>query len=328
MPLSRRHFTTAALGLVGLAGCSASGTAADAGRTDTGATRTVTTEQGSLTIPADPQRIVVLNFALAGYLFNLGLPVVGLTSEDFDHEPRFAPAWQAEAEAAGTSFIGWGTAGFDLEAVLALEPDLIIGGGIGYPLSLATKAYDQISEIAPTVLVSGELSTWETQFAFLAEDVFDAKDTYDELVQAYQDRLATVRDAITVPDGETAFLCFTGDMTAYGLVETVGLPLLFKDLGFQLAPIFASGTYEVYGGGGDMFEMSTEQVGRDITMPNVFVLGFNADTVDVATLMKNDVYAALPAFESGHAHDLPYWALRGDYDEALATLDEVERIFA
>lgn len=327
MRLSRRQFTAAAAGLLCLTGCSSASSATDGGPAD-GETRTVTTEQGEVSVPVAPQRIVVLNFALAGYLFNLDLPVVGVTSEDFDHAAQFSPVWQDKAEQAGTEFVTWGTAGFDLEAVLGLEPDLIIGGGIGYPLALATEAYEQIAEIAPTVLVSGKLSTWETQFAFLAKEVFDRTDRHDELVKAYQDRLATVRDAITVPEGETAFLSFTGDQTAYGLVETVGLPLLFDELGFKLAPLFASGRYEVYGGGGDMFEMSTEQVGKDITMRNVFVMGFNADTTDVATLQKNKVYASLPSFTSGHAYDLPYWVLRGDYDEALATLDEVDRMFA
>lgn len=326
MTLSRRHFAAAAAGMLCLTACSTP-TSANGG-TDTDATRTVDTDQGAVTIPADPKRIVVLNFALAGYLFNLGLPVLGLTSEDFDHEPEFAPAWRDKAEQAGTEFIDWGADGFDLEAVLGLEPDLIIGGGIGFPLGLATDAYDQISDIAPTVLVSGKLSTWQTQFEFIATKVFDAADRHRELVQAYRDRLSAVRDTIIVPEGDTAFLCFTGDQTAYALVETVGLPLLFADLGFTLAPLYASGRYEVYGGGGDMFELSTEQVGKDITMPNVFVMGFNADTTDVATLKNNKVYGSLPSFKSGHAYDLPYWVLRGDYDEALATLDRVEEMFA
>lgn len=56
-------------------------------------------------------------------------------------------------------------------------------------------------------------------------------------------------------------------------------------------------------------------------------MGFNGDTTDVATLEQNPVYAALPAFQGGNSYDLPYWALRGDYDEAMALLDIIEEMF-
>lgn len=77
-----------------------------------------------------------------------------------------------------------------------------------------------------------------------------------------------------------------------------------------------------------MFELSTEKVGQTITQPSVFVMGFNADTTDVATLKKNPVYGALPAFKANQAYDLPHWVLRGDYDESMALLDIIEKKFS
>ncbi|ATL25651.1 ABC-type Fe3+-hydroxamate transport system, periplasmic component [Streptomyces formicae] len=167
-----------------------------------------------------------------------------------------------EAKKDGTTFLPWSVDGFDLEAILALDPDLIVGGGIGFPLFQAEKVYDKLSDIAPTVLVGKKLGDWRGQFSFLADDVF------------------------------------------------------------------AKGGFKVYGQGGDMFELSTEKVGQTITQPSVFVMGFNADTTDVATLKKNPVYGALPAFKSDHAYDLPYWVLRGDYDESMALLDIIEQKFS
>lgn len=77
-----------------------------------------------------------------------------------------------------------------------------------------------------------------------------------------------------------------------------------------------------------MFELSTEKVGQTITQPSVFVMGFNGDTTDVATLKKNPVYGALPAFKANQAYDLPHWVLRGDYDESMALLDIIEKQFS
>src|SRR5699024_12425358 len=43
-------------------------------------TRVVATEQGEIEVPSDPEGIVVLNFALAGYLFTLLEPVEDMTT--------------------------------------------------------------------------------------------------------------------------------------------------------------------------------------------------------------------------------------------------------
>ncbi|WSQ95555.1 ABC transporter substrate-binding protein [Streptomyces globisporus] len=191
-----------------------------------------------------------------------------------------------------------------------------------------TPVYDDLSDIAPTVLVGKKLGDWRAQFSFLADDVFGRPGVYKEHVAAYDRRIDEVKQAITPPAGPVSFLTLTGDGTAYGLVESVGMPTELKKVGIEPAPVFADGGFTVYGQGGDMFELSTEKVGQTITQPSVFVMGFNADTTDVATLKKNPVYKALPAFKANHAYDLPHWVLRGDYDESMALLDIIEKQFS
>ena len=314
-----------------LVGCS-SGEGSDAsggGEEPATGSHDVETDYGTVTVPADPQRVVVLNYALAGYLYDLDIPVTATIPEDADADHgEFSPFWEDQANEDGTEFLPWSVDGFDLEAILAAEPDLIVGGGIGFPLGQAEEVYDELSDIAPTVLVGRELTTWEDQYSFLAEDVFAKPEVFADAVDAYDVRVEEVRETITPPELPAVFLSIVGDGTAYALVESVGLPTVFAELGIDPAPIFAEGNFEVYGGGGDMFELSTEQVGQVVTQPTVFVMGFNADTTDVATLSENPVYAALPAFQNDRAYDLPYWVLRGDYDETMALLDIVEEQFS
>jgi iron complex transport system substrate-binding protein len=328
MPSPRSAFTLLTAALAGsalaLAGCSSDGgdAAADV------ATRTVETEQGPVEVPADPQRVVVLNYALAGYLYDLEIPVAATIPEDADAGGEYSELWADQAEEDGTEFLPWSVDGFDLEAILDQEPDLIIAGGLGLPGAQAADAYEQLSEITATVVVSGALATWQDQFGFLAEDVFDKGDAYDGFVAEYQARVDEVAAAITVPTGPFAVLTVTADGTAYTLMEDAGLPVALSELGFEPAPLAAEHGFEPYREGGDMFELSTEQVAQVLTVPTVFVTGFNADTTDVATLSESEVYAALPAFAAGSAYDLPYWSVRGDYDEALALLDILEQQFA
>ncbi|MDE3721825.1 ABC transporter substrate-binding protein [Nocardiopsis sp. N85] len=315
-----------------LSGCGSTDAATDAATEAGGGgaeeTRVVDTDQGEVTVPVDPRRVVVLNYALAGYLYDLDVPVAATIPEDADGEGVFSEFWAEEAEEDGTEFLPWSTDGFDMEAVLGAEPDLIIAGGIGFPLVQAVDAYDRLGEIAPTVIVSGSHTTWQDQFGFLAEEVFDRGERYDALVAAFDERVEEVREAVTPSPGPVTFLVMTADQTPYALIEGTGLPRVFERLGFETDPLFAENDVEPYTAGGDMFELSTEQVGQMVTAPTVFVLGFNGDTVDVATLAESPVYESLPAFEEGHAYDLPHWVLRADHDEELALLDIVEERFS
>ncbi|MFC8103024.1 ABC transporter substrate-binding protein [Streptomyces sp. NPDC057363] len=327
MPAPARLLAVALVAALALTGCAASDSSGDGDKASAAKTRSVKTDYGEVKVPTEPKRVVVLNHALAGYLYDLDVPVRATIPEDADGEGEFSPNWAEEAKEDGTTFLPWSVDGFDLEAILALDPDLIVGGGIGFPLFQAEKVYDDLTDIAPTVLVGKKLGDWRSQFSFLADDVFGKGDVYDQHLAAYDKRVAEVKEAITPPPGPVSFLAFTGDGTAYGLVESVGLPSEFEKVGIEPAPVFAQGGFKVYGGGGDMFELSTEKAGQTITQPSVFVMGFNADTTDVATLKKNPVYGALPAFRSNHAYDLPYWVLRGDYDESMALLDIIEKQF-
>lgn len=329
MSAPARLLSFALVAALALTGCSSSDPSDDGdNKTSAARTRTVKTDYGQVKVPAAPKRVVVLNHALAGYLYDLDVPVQATIPEDADGKGEFSPYWEKEAKEDGTTFLPWSVDGFDLEAILALDPDLIVGGGIGFPLFQAEKVYDELSDIAPTVLVGKKLGDWRSQFSFLAGDVFGKPGVYDQHLAAYDKRITEVKGAIEPPPGPVSFLALTGDGTAYGLVENVGLPVEFKKVGIEPAPVFAEGGFKVYGQGGDMFELSTEKVGQTITQPSVFIMGFNADTTDVATLKKNPVYGALPAFKSNHAYDLPYWVLRGDYDESMALLDTIEKQFS
>ncbi len=329
--LSSSTLTIALLAVcVSLAGCAApAGSAAQPPTSAAAAstTRVVSTSQGDVAIPTAPKRVVLLNYALAGYLFDLEVPVVGMTSEATNTVPAFADSWASDARAAGTEFVPWSGEGFDLQAILALQPDLIVAGGLGYPLMLATKAYSQLSAIAPTIIVSGSLTQWQQQFEFLASDVFGTPQVYADALAAYEKKVAEVRNSITPPAGDSAFLSFTADQRPFVLIEDRGLPRIFTDLGFHPAKLFATGNFTPYTAGGDSFEISTEQAGQLLTQDSLFVFGFNAETVDIATLRQNPVWASLPAFTANRVYQFPYWAQRADFDESMALLTLIQQQF-
>lgn len=332
--MRRRSFAAAlaATPLLGVAACTGeSSTLSDTGDSDGGGaeagTRTVQTPQGEVEIPADAQRIVVLNYALTGYLYDLGVKVIATTAEAADADGSFSEFWGDAPERDGTELLPWTSDGFDLEAILALEPDLLIAGGWGFPYFVADQAYEDLSGIAPTVMVDKAFTTWKEQFSFLAEQVLDEKEAYDDLVIAYEERLSEVREGISLPPQPTSLLYVTVEGAPFVTFEEF-VPEEFVELGFEIDPIASSNDLEPYTEGGDSAELSTESLGQLMTSPTVFVCGFNQDTFSVDDLGSRAVWKDLPSFQEGHAYDMPYWVSRHDYDEALALLDLLDEKFA
>lgn len=321
---------TVAIAVIAATALVAAGCGSSSGETGTGAqTRAVSTVKGDVQIPASPKRVVLLNYALAGYLYDLDLPVVATTPEFTNKSSEPYAAWADDFKAKGTTFIPWPADGFNIEQVAAQKPDLIVAGGIGLPFKQADDAYDRLKTVAPTVLVDKTYENWQQQFEYLADKVFGKPEVYQGAVKKYEDKIASVKASITPPPGPVAFVSMTGKGVTHGLVEGRGVPAEFAKLGIESAPIFATGKFKAFSAGGDSYEVSPELIGSTFTQPSLFVMAFNSTTdTSAAKLREQPVWAALPSFTAGRAFDLPYWVQRPDFDRAIATLDLVQKQFA
>lgn len=327
----RRPLTliAAAAVVAALSGCSTTVPGATTPGGAEAATRVVVTDKGDVSVPVEPERIVVLNSNLAGYFYALDVPVFATIPEVPGPGGGDYPAsWAEQATDDETVILPWGEDGFDFEAILAAEPDLIVGGGQGFAAFHAGDGYERLSEIAPTVLVSNTLLSWQDQLSFIAEELLDEADAEAGLLAEYDAKVAEVSAAITLPPTPVGYLVTTADGVPYSLPETSALPQTLAELGFTPASVIADNPdFEVYGTG-DSFELSTEQVSQVLTAPTLFVFGFNGNGADVATAAADPVYAALPAFAGGHAYDLPSWAYRADFLRTMELLDHIQAEFS
>ena len=114
-----------------ISGCNGKGNN-DERNKDKSDTFTYESENGSVEVPADPQRVVVLS-TFTGNVMELGVNLVGVDGWSKDN-PRFEEELIEVEEVTDES----------LEKIIDLEPDLIIG------LS-DMKNVDKLREIAPTV---------------------------------------------------------------------------------------------------------------------------------------------------------------------------------
>jgi len=95
-------------------------------------TITYESEDGSVEVPANPQRVVVLS-SYVGDLIDLDVPIVGADAWSMQN-PRFEDALKDAEEVTED----------DLEKIIELKPDLIIG-------LTGLKNLEKLKEIAPTV---------------------------------------------------------------------------------------------------------------------------------------------------------------------------------
>lgn len=95
-------------------------------------TITYESEDGSVEVPVKPQRVVVLS-SYVGDLIDLDVPIVGADAWSMQN-PRFEDALKDAEEVTED----------DLEKIIELKPDLIIG-------LTGLKNLDKLKEIAPTV---------------------------------------------------------------------------------------------------------------------------------------------------------------------------------
>ncbi|MBW0274563.1 iron siderophore-binding protein [Nocardia sp. MH4] len=285
-------------------------------------TRQVETAKGPVTVPADPQRIVVLNGALAGYLFDLDAKVkaadpriLGVTLQPGE----FPAAWAADAEAQGTVAVPSGD-DLNLEFIAAQQPDLIIGGGPGWPGQQTIKNYDKLAAVAPTALVASNLANWQDQLKAVA-DFVNRPEKVDGMITAYNTRVDEVKSAVRLPQGATAVMQSQSDGKPILLAPNTPLATLLSGVGFTVDDkIEAKAGNPTKAEAGDWVTFSPELLSTVVDAPVLFVIKLDGGR-DIAQLKQDPALAMLPAFQRGQVYELPAASKRPDYRQAMATLD-------
>ncbi|APE33432.1 iron siderophore-binding protein [Nocardia mangyaensis] len=300
-----------------LAACGDSATDA----TDTGA-RTVPSAKGPIEVPADPQRVIVLNGNLAGYLYDLEATVVAADPRllGVPNKPgEFPTGWAEDAKKQGTQAVPSGE-NINLEFIAAQRPDLIIGGGQGYPGQQSVNAYDQLSAIAPTVLMPTETTNWQDQLRFLAEAV-DKPANVDTLIANYQAKITEAKSKINAPAGATVVLQSIKSQQPTLFIPTAALPALLAEVGFTLdTQVEAKAGNPAKEQSADFISFSPELINTVMDAPVLFTIPL-AGGRSLEELRADPMYATLPSFTANKVFELPATSSRPDYRTVMATLD-------
>lgn len=276
-----------------------------------GATRTVVHARGTTEVPADAERVVVLDTGELDAVVSLGVVPVGAVTSDVSTSlvDYLGPELEGVAPV--------GTIGEpNLEAVAALDPDLVLSNTVRHE-----DLYDELSAIAPTVFAADVGDTWKETLR-LAAEALGEQPRAEQLLAGYEQRAAEVGDRLAGGDPgsfEVSVVRFLpGQTRAYGQASFVGTVL--ADAG--LARPEQQQVDETF------VEVSPELLsGADGDLLVTTVYGDPADT-DVAAVTAGPLWQQLGAVRRGDVLRAPddTWMLGIGVTAAHLVLDDLEAV--
>lgn len=272
--------------------------------------RVIQHAMGETCVPLNPQRIVVLNFEMLENTLALNKKPVG------------SPLEYVSSPVNTTGIVNLGDVEtINLERVLALKPDLILG-----PADSAAP-YSQLSQIAPTVLVDFEHSgEWKQHFAFVGQ-VLDKSDEVAQIMSDYYQRVKEFQQKISASsDIEVSVVRIYP--TQINLYTKAGFPgTILKDADLSRPPSQDLDLEETKSltGGTIQYTISEEVIDKaDGDAIFVIVGNWDAKIKEVLTSLKADpLWSKLEAVEQDKVYEVgDYWIGIGPIS-ANAVLDDL-----
>lgn len=273
--------------------------------------RVIVHAMGTSTVPADPERVVVLDTQELDVALSLGVVPVGATRTAVDEElPSFL---EGKVPAGEIAMVGTNQAP-NLEAIAALRPDLILSSKFRHE-----DIYPQLSAIAPTVFAERTGDAWKGNFLLYA-DALGRKAAAEQQLAAYEARAAAIGERVGAAGATVSVVRFyPGEIRLYGPRSFIGTVL--AEVGFARP--------EVVRGAEDVFvEISPEQIGlADADVIFTTVYGSPEATGQAAA---QQVWGTLAAVQAGKVFPVSddVWMLAIGPTGANLVLDDIERLLA
>lgn len=249
--------------------------------------------KGEVEIPEFPERIVDLS-GNSDILSILGYKVIGTANSDAYDYKRFPKYLEETLD--GATILGYSMQDtMDVEAIINLEPDLIIISAV------QEKMYAQLQEIAPTVMIKLNAFNWKADVTTFAK-IFNKEAIANKWLEDYESKAISYSKKIKAINGEnTSYLSFLASAGQFYVFDGAGFgSLLYEDMKLK--------------------KPEGMPIQEDISLPVVTYEGLakiNADHIflisskeDIDLLEKNAIWKNLPAVKNGNITKLsasPYF---------------------
>jgi iron complex transport system substrate-binding protein len=310
----RTAVAVSAFALVGLAACgegAAGSGSASGSQADAGFPRVVTHHKGDTKVEHKPRRIVALDNSLVEAVVALEQPLVGGIGSyrDLEGFPPYLGDAVKDTEDVGP------LESPNLEAVAALEPDLIVSATVRHD-----ALYDELSAIAPTVFVETTGPTWKDNIRKVAEALGEEKKA-DEVLGGYEKRAATIGEAINEKAGNPTFSVvrfLDGPTRLYAKASFSGI--ILQDMSIARPEDQDVDEFAV--------EIGEEQI-RKADGDHIFVTTYSGGQPAKERFLRNPLWKELEGVKAGNVHDVDdaIWMTSVSVQGAHLVMDDLAKLF-
>lgn len=231
---------------------------------------------------------------------------------DYTKLPTYLEDVLKNAKILGYSML----AEMDVEAIIALEPDVIVIS------TVQEKMYDQLSKIAPVVMIEMKQVDWKEDFMHVA-NVFGKEEEATTWINNYLDKAAAVGDQIKATYGENStYLSFLASAGSLFIFDQAGLgSVLYDDLGLT-KPAGMPEQEDI-----SLPVVSLEGL-AEINSDYIFAIGTDED---LQTLTASSIWNGTEAVKAGNVVTLPaspYFNQGYSPIGRLAFVEEVQQLLA
>lgn len=266
---------------------------------------TITHKLGKATIESKPERIVTLGEVDQDTLLALGVQPVGMAELTGVQQDGFAPWTAPKLTGEKPKLLKAGEAGFNLEEIAALRPDLILAGGDFW----IDKEYGKLSQLAPTVAYqTGPAEDSWQQITVNAATAIGRKADGEKLVKDVEAKLAAVKTEHAALAGKG--VAFTSVMPS-GNIAVMKSPQdtsvkLLNEIGMTLPEELSK-----LPGEGFAAELSMEKL--SVLDVDVLVGHYNDDPATQKKFEESDLFSGLDVVKRGSYVPInlqEFWVLR------------------
>lgn len=279
---------------------------------------------GTTEVTCTPKRVVTLGQGETDSTLALGVTPVGVVSPWTEDWYSYLPREVEAAEVVGTEIEP------DLEAISALEPDLILGSKLRHE-----ALYGQLSQIAPTVFTETIGVAWKENVGTYAAALC-LEDEGEAIVEEYEARAASIgEDLAAAGQGgtEVSIIRFMPDQVRIYLTGFPGS--VIRDTGLPRPEAQTVADWET---SEQLIEISEERIPEmdgDVIFEMVSAEHYaqqGTQTVDeqIERWTSTDLWKKLSAVEAGKVVEVDesIWNLGGGIGAANAMLEDLEKYFS
>lgn len=318
-PLRRHGAALAAAILSAALVLTACGSGGDDSGNAAGKTHSVKADNGTIEVPADPQRVVTIGNTTLPFI-DMGGEPVGVTEVSASELGLIPKEQKARFEAATN--LGSSGDQVDMEKLASLKPDLILAQ---FPDSEFEQVEKELNSIAPTMFWGLDVE-WKALAAGLAE-AGNVTDGLGEQKAKFEEKVAKIQKTYGKIIDDTKFVNLdrwaSSDPGTFSIADFGCVEVAQGDLGMDF-PKAAEGK-DPLGWTSLPFEQLAELSKYDVITYPVDAEGRPTETF--APVVETNTWKALPAVNSGHALGV-FCPGNNSYGPVLEYLDSLDRALA